>query len=213
MQSFNVYINARLGDGCVFSTNPGEIGNYYAKLPKIDLINALEMPDLVAWYLDDGSWHKRNSLMHLYTNSEDDAEIEALREKVNSLLGFYPKVYYDRKKDGRVYPYLCFNRLLSARFEQYVFRFVEENSLHEMYYKIGLAPGETIKTSYTFEDTFGAIKARVEAKGYTISPQSIPDQFDVAGKGRQYTVVYNPLSGKWSTDGTAISQYIRQALA
>jgi len=187
---FNLYINAKLGDGCIrkgetnkyhqlsfsgteetwirykhqlsetttkfcnqeqspnaygkkriyrFTTSPSPMAEYYSQITIIDLISQMTIKDLIALYFDDGSWHKGKHIMNLYTNSLTIEENERLILKIHELLGYSPKMIFDRKKDGRQYPYLYFPRMLVKEFIPHINEFINETGLVCFLYKIGLS--------------------------------------------------------------------------
>lgn len=127
-----------------FSTKTDERLTYVYKASRKEVIESLLPRDLIMWYIDDGSWHKSRKTMHLYCNSLDPEEVQALVLNIESYYGIKPAIRKDRKKDGREYPYLYFPRKLVERFKEDVRTFLVNNELDTLYYKIG-ETSETIR--------------------------------------------------------------------
>lgn len=102
-----------------------------------DIIKDLTKEDLYVWYLDDGSWHISRRTMHLYSNALDKEQSELLIERIEELYGIEPRLRVDRKKDGRQFYYLYFPRKLVRVFRPEVEKFIRENNLDTLYYKVG----------------------------------------------------------------------------
>lgn len=84
-----------------------EMADKYALMSLIEVIGEMNVMDLIWLYLDNGSWHKKKHFMHLYTNSLNLTENEALIKRIEELIGIKCKLRIDRKKDGRQYYYLA----------------------------------------------------------------------------------------------------------
>lgn len=108
---------------------------YYLELT--ELIDSLDYDDLYLWFLDDGSWHKKKHIMHLYSNMLDDEDTEHLRQRITMLYGVSPRPRKDNKKDGRSFNYLYFPRDLVKRFRPGLKEFVVNNGIKSMHYKFG----------------------------------------------------------------------------
>jgi LAGLIDADG DNA endonuclease family len=102
-----------------------------------DLIKTLDKQDLFLWLVDDGSWHKNQNLFHLYCNMLNDDEANLLIEQIYKLYGVRPRLRKDRKKDGREFNYLYFPRRLTILVRPEFKKFLIENNLHSMLYKVG----------------------------------------------------------------------------
>lgn len=102
-----------------------------------DLIKTLDKQDLFLWLIDDGSWHKNQNLFHLYCNMLNDDEANLLIEQIYKLYGVRPRLRKDRKKDGRQFNYLYFPRQLTILVRPEFKKFLIENNLHSMMYKVG----------------------------------------------------------------------------
>lgn len=121
-----------------FSFTEKEQVLYYTGLTIKECINKLSIYDLVAWYLDDGSYHVSRETMHLYSNSLSKEENLYLIEHIFTLLSERPRLRVDRKKDGREYYYLYFGRKLIINFFPYVKNFLDYHQLtDDLGYKIG----------------------------------------------------------------------------
>jgi hypothetical protein len=135
-----------------FSTKTDVRLTYVANTNTVDVLDSLNKKDLIMWYLDDGSWHKTRKTMHLYCNMLNDKELCSLMTRIYFMYGIEPRRRVDRKKDGRVYPYLYFPRLLVERFKKDVQAFLIENQLESLYYKIG-ETSETIRNGVGFSES------------------------------------------------------------
>lgn len=115
-------------------------------LSMTDCINNLDMTGLIMLYLDDGSLHKNKRTMHLYCNSFKDDDVLALVEKIHELLPQKSvSVYFDRKRDGRVFPYLYFPRCVVDTLNIYVRDFLIQNNINSLLYKTFL-PSQTVES-------------------------------------------------------------------
>lgn len=123
------------------------IHNFYTRVhPEItkvfhasiaDLIITLDKEELFLWYMDDGSWHKGQNLVHLYCNMLNDDECDVLIRQIHKLYGVRPTKRLDRKKDGRQFNYLYFPRKLVLRFRPEFKKYAMSKGLTSMYYKFG----------------------------------------------------------------------------
>lgn len=115
----------------------------------LEAIAELNKESFVQLYLDDGSYHKRNHMMHIYCNSFSIEEVNALTDKIYEM---YPikraKIYWDRKKDGRKYPYIAINKATANVIKKDVEKFLIEEEIYSMLYKVGIydLPSETIES-------------------------------------------------------------------
>ena len=108
-----------------------QIGN----MTNIEVINNLNKEGLIYYYLDDGSYHKTRHHMHLYCNTFNQEELECLINKIYEQYPIKPcTIHYDKKKDGRCYPYLYVPRKVVDVFKDDVYDFLIENdgSLEEL---------------------------------------------------------------------------------
>lgn len=120
-----------------FRTKTDERITSVVNMSRRRVIESLTKFDLILWYLDDGSWHKSKKTMHLYCNALSDSDTYALVDQIERLYWFRPSIRYDRKKDGRCYPYLYFPRSLVIKFKRDVERFLRTLKIDSMLYKVG----------------------------------------------------------------------------
>lgn len=117
-----------------------------------EAIDLLAKDDLLLWYLDDGTYHQRKHFMHLYCNMLSAEDAEYLADKIHQLYNIKrPSLRWDRKKDGRQYPYLYFPVPLASAIAEDLKGFLAEHGLSSMYYKIGESIPSTTIESYTPE--------------------------------------------------------------
>lgn len=119
-------------------------------MPIIDVLSNLRKLDLIMWYIDDGSWHKRAKTMHLYCNALTEYEVKVLQERIYKLYHAEARLKWDKKKDGRRYPYLYFTRPLTNKFWKDVRRFIRLCNLDTLTYKVGETP-TTIRNGVAYE--------------------------------------------------------------
>lgn len=110
-----------------------------------DIIEDLTIEGLVYYYLDDGSLHKRKHFMNLYCNSFTIDETNHLIDKLHEL---FPQkrctLCYDRKKDGRVFPYVYVPCSVAKSFNVFVRKFLLDNNIDSLLYKT-FSPSQTIE--------------------------------------------------------------------
>ena len=85
-----------------------------AELHLLSLADKLSLMDdlgVALWFFDDGSLHKRNHFYNLNTHSFPRNIQEELFVPFFKRLGLSAKIYPDKKKDGRLFHYLSFNRV------------------------------------------------------------------------------------------------------
>lgn len=76
--------------------------------PIEDLVGMLDELGIALWFYDDGSLHKRCLFYNLNTHAfPEDVQREVFIPFFEKL-GCKPRILYDRKKDGREFPYLFF---------------------------------------------------------------------------------------------------------
>ena len=114
-----------------------ELKDLYDSYSNEELLRTAEEKDLILLYLDDGSWHKRSELMHLYCNELTENELKALADRVEELYGTRPTLRWDKKKDGRSFPYFYFPRKLVDTVRDRWFEYVKERNMKDLYYKFG----------------------------------------------------------------------------
>lgn len=113
------------------------------ELSTLEVLEAFDEEDLVIWYLDDGSFHKRKRFMHLYCNQLNQVEAEQLIKKFEGLYGIAPKLRTDKKKDGRSFFYIYLGTELTKVFGSSVKAFIHKYSLDTLLYKVGEDQGST----------------------------------------------------------------------
>lgn len=124
------------------------IENVY-DMSKCTCIKNLNKLGLIYLFLDDGSLHKKAKTGHIYCNSFTDEEVEVLIDKIWEL---YPikrcSKLYDKKKDGRCYPYIYISKYTMKEFVKDVAKFVTYYNITDMFYKADL-PSTTIPNGST----------------------------------------------------------------
>jgi len=129
-----------------FSTRVHPMISAIGNLSISECIEQMSLMGLVMFYLDDGTYHQRKHFMNLYCNTFSDKEIAELIAKIYQ---FYPvKICakrWDRKKDGRKYPYLYIPVSTANMLKKDVAQFLLENEIYSMLYKVGL-PSTTIES-------------------------------------------------------------------
>jgi hypothetical protein len=77
-------------------------------------LNLLDDLGLALWFYDDGSLHKKNRFFNLNTHSfSEEVHYDVLVPYFENK-GLRPKVFKDRKKDGREFSYLYFGKHYGA---------------------------------------------------------------------------------------------------
>lgn len=142
-----------------FRTRVNPLITDVAQATTTELIKSIDKEDLFLWYLDDGSWHKNQRLMHLYCNMLDDDELEVLIERIYQMYGIAPSPRKDRKKDGRSFNYLYFPRKLTVLVRPELKEWIQHNNLDSFLYKVG---GED------YEDPIEAISAKAKLEAYDL---------------------------------------------
>lgn len=128
-----------------FSTRVEPIISVVGNMSKIEILDSLDILGLILYYLDDGSLHKNKHFMHLYCNSFNSLEVEKL---IEILYNFFPQkrcpVRYDKKKDGRVFPYIYIPVCVAKEFSKLVYDFLVRNNINSLLYKT-ISPSQTIE--------------------------------------------------------------------
>lgn len=119
-----------------------------ARKSKSDIIKMLDKESLILYFLDDGSFRKSKSQVHLYCNS---FSVDEVNELIDQIYNLYPikrcTTRVDRKRDGRSYPYLYMPVATAKVFIQDAENFLRTNKIYDMYYKTTLdSPSTTIKS-------------------------------------------------------------------
>lgn len=131
-----------------FATGSSKEITRLAKMTKTEIINLITKEVLVLYFLDDGTFRRNKNQIHLYCNSFSEQEASELADKIFEL---YPikkcSIKFDRKKDGRCYPYLYMPVATTKEFIKDVERFLKTNKIYDMYYKSTLdLPSTTIES-------------------------------------------------------------------
>jgi hypothetical protein len=109
-------------------------------------IEDLDSYGIILLYLDDGSLHKTKHYMHIYCNSFSIEETNLLIDKIFS---FYPQkrcaLRFDRKKDGRCFPYVYVPKSVACEMNKDVRDFLISNNIDSLLYKTFL-PSQTIES-------------------------------------------------------------------
>lgn len=118
-------------------------------LPIITSLNKLSIEDKLSqltdlgvalWFYDDGALHYKNGFYNLNTHSFSEEVNREIFVPFFRNLGMKPDVYFDKKKDGRVFSYLYFGKHFGA---------FEINKILSKYpidcYSYKLWPSETIQ--------------------------------------------------------------------
>lgn len=116
------------------------------QMTKIEVLKNLDCNGLIYYYLDDGSLHKHKNTMHIYCNTFNDEEVQEL---INILYRLFPikrcSVHLDKKKDGRVFPYMYLPVCVAYEFSKIVRKFLIENNINSLLYKT-ISPSQTNKS-------------------------------------------------------------------
>ena len=130
-----------------FSTHMSKQVTDVANLSVIECIEALTKESFSMFYLDDGTYHQKKHFMHLYCNEFTEIEVEHLISKIYSLYPYkISSIRWDRKKDGRKYPYIYIPVKTANEIKKDVEKFLVKNEIYSMLYKVGIdSPPETIK--------------------------------------------------------------------
>lgn len=106
-------------------------------MDKIYQINQLSQDDFWLWLLDDGSFHKTKRFYNLNSHCLTRAENIELSWYLWHSLGIETRVYFEKKKDGRLFWYQYIPR---AQAESLIPEFKEFIKLHNLIgyeYKVG----------------------------------------------------------------------------
>lgn len=121
-----------------FGTRNHPLISKVGNMRTVDILNSLNTEGLIYYFLDDGTFHQRKHFGHLYCNTFNDKEVETL---IDVMYKFYPQKRcvkrIDRKKDGRQYPYIYIPVVVMNEFKKDIHKFLEENSIDSLLYKIG----------------------------------------------------------------------------
>lgn len=103
-----------------------------SELPATEIVKLLNEVGFALWMFDDGSLHKKHLTYHLYTNSFSIDEVKEFIVLLEQLFNISGRLRFDRKKDGRCFPYIYFRKESSA----IISTILEKYSNHELAYKI-----------------------------------------------------------------------------
>lgn len=128
-----------------FRTHNDERISIVGRMSVAEAIDNLDKLGVIMLFLDDGSLHKNKNVIHLYCNSFSEEDSKKLAQKIYNLFGGKePKVYFDKKKDGRIYPYLYIPKETSNIINKEVIEFLNKNNIESLKYKTFL-PSQTIE--------------------------------------------------------------------
>ena len=131
-----------------FITRNSEKLSKVALMSVREAVDAMSLDGLIMFYLEDGTFHQRKHFMHIYCNTFSVEEAQYLIEKIYSL---YPikkcAIRWDKKKDGRKYPYLYIPVSVANVFKEDVKTFLEDNKIYSLLYKVGISPSTTIENT------------------------------------------------------------------
>lgn len=101
-----------------------------------DVINSLDILGLIYYFLDDGSLHKAHNTYHIYCNSFTVEEVNVLLDLIYK---YFPQqrgtIRWDRKKDGREFPYIYLPRVVAELFSTYIQEFLIDHDISSLLYK------------------------------------------------------------------------------
>lgn len=84
------------------------------ELPIDKVVDGLTDLGVALWFYDDGSLHKKDYFYNLNTHKFSREIQEDVFIPFFNSLDIYPTVREERKADGRVFSYLCINKLKGA---------------------------------------------------------------------------------------------------
>lgn len=116
-----------------------------ADMSVVEALNHMNPTGLSYYFLDDGSIHKRRFFGNLYCNTFTDEEVQKL---IDTFYKFYPikpcVKGFDRKKDGRQYPYVRIPRAVMDEYKKDIKKLIDSSDLHCFDYKV-VSPSQTIE--------------------------------------------------------------------
>lgn len=128
-----------------FATNVTEETTIVGNMSVSDVIKELDINGLIYYYLDDGSIHSTKHCMNIYCCSFSDDEA---RELIDKLYDLFPQkrcsLLHERKKDGRVFPYVYVPTIVAKEISEFVRKFLIDNNISSMLYKT-ISPSQTIE--------------------------------------------------------------------
>lgn len=110
------YLNMGYKERIIYEINTSvdqRISNLHA-LSIEEKLSLLDDLGLAMWFYDDGSLHKKNLFFNLNTHSFSEEIQRNLFIPFFEERGMKPKIFYDKKKDGRIFPYLYFGKHFGA---------------------------------------------------------------------------------------------------
>lgn len=120
-------------------TRCDEMLNLVGAMSIDEVLDKLTKEGLIYFYLDDGTYHQRKHFGHIYCNTFSESEVDHL---IYILYKFYPykrcAKRYDRKKDGRSYPYIYIPVSVMNAFKVDVEKFLIDSDLQSLMYKVGV---------------------------------------------------------------------------
>lgn len=129
-----------------FRTHVDDDVSIIGNMDRCDVIYELNKLGLTYLYLDDGSFHKNRKFGHIYCNSFNSLEVDTLVYVINREFGGKPcKLRFDRKSNGREYPYIYIPVCTMSFIAEYVYYFLKDNQIYSMMYKVG-SPSTTIES-------------------------------------------------------------------
>ena len=121
-----------------FETRNHTLISAVARMSVKDVVTSLDKEGLALYFLDDGTFHQRKHFGHLYCNTFNSDEVNTL---IEVMFKFYPMkrcaIRYDRKKDGREYPYIYIPVPVMAEFKKDVKAVIDKYGLTDYLYKTG----------------------------------------------------------------------------
>lgn len=131
--------------GYTFSTRIHPLLNKVGNISNKDAILKLNKEGLSYFFIDDGSFHQKKHFGHLYCNTFSVEECESL---IEVMYKYYPSkrcsIRFDRKKDGRKFPYLYIPVCVMNQYKLGVLDLIKRNRIYSFMYKVG-QPSQTIE--------------------------------------------------------------------
>ena len=121
-----------------FGTRNHPLISKVASMSVKEVVSSLNKEGLSLYYLDDGTFHQKKHFGHLCCNTFTSEEVESL---IDVLFRLYPikrcSARYDRKKDGRAYPYVYIPVSVMREFKKDIKSTIDKYELTDFKYKIG----------------------------------------------------------------------------
>ena len=144
-----------------FATRQHPDVTYVEQLSNAEAVQMLTRESFIYYYLDDGTYHQRKHFMHLYCNTFEPEAVEALIARIADLYPVKPSALrWDRKSDGRAFPYLYIPVATAKEVAADVRDFLTANAIPSLLYKAGVAvpPSETIESGVCVRESEAAEK-------------------------------------------------------